>query len=241
MKRDLKGGFIMLKLIGILIILIGFIRKYDTIATVLVAGIVTGLVSGMGLVEILRVIGTSFINTRYMSIFIITLPIIGILERNGLREQASHLISKMKQATAGRVLSIYTLIRTGAAALSLRLGGHVQFIRPIVNPMARGAVENKFGEVDEEVEEHLKGYSAAAENYGNFFGQNVFIASGGVLLVVGTLEELGISVTAAQVSRGAIPIALISLVLAFIQNARLDRRINRIMKKKTKKSQQEAI
>jgi uncharacterized membrane protein len=34
----------MLKLIGVLIIVIGFIRKYYTIAVVLVGGIVTGLV-----------------------------------------------------------------------------------------------------------------------------------------------------------------------------------------------------
>ncbi|MDC7224010.1 MAG: DUF969 domain-containing protein [Spirochaetales bacterium] len=231
----------MLKLIGILIILIGFIRKYDTIATVLIAGLVTGLVSGMGFVEILGVIGKSFIDTRYMTIFFITLPIIGILERNGLKEQASRLISKMKQATAGRVMSVYTLIRTMAAAFSLRLGGHVQFIRPIVNPMANGAVESQYGSVNEEAEEIIKGYSAASENYGNFFGQNVFIASGGVLLVVGTLEELGIQVTAAEVSKSALPVAIISLILAFIQNSLLDRRLGKVMKKKSTEPQKEAI
>lgn len=218
----------MLKLIGVLIILIGFIRKYDTIAVVLVAGITTGLVSGMGIIEILEVIGTSFINTRYMTIFILTLPVIGILERNGLQERASTLISKMKSATAGRVMSTYTVIRMGAAALSLRLGGHVQFIRPIVNPMAQGTVANKHGHVSEEVEEQIKGYSAAAENYGNFFGQNVFIASGGVLLVVGTLEELGISVTALEVSRAAIPVALIALVLSVIQNELLYKKLQNL-------------
>lgn len=219
----------MLKLIGVLIILVGFIRKYDTIAVVIVAGITTGLVSGMNIVEILEVIGTSFVNTRYMTIFILTLPVIGILERNGLQERASYLISKMKSATAGRVMSTYTLIRMGAAALSLRLGGHVQFIRPIVNPMAQGAVKNNHGQLTPDVAEQIKGYSAAAENYGNFFGQNVFIASGGVLLVVGTLEELGITVTALEVSKAAIPVALISLVLAIIQNELLDRKISRMM------------
>jgi uncharacterized membrane protein len=101
-------GKAMLKLIGVLIIVIGFIRKYDTIAVVLVAGITTGLVSGLGFGEILGIIGSSFIKTRYMSIFLLTLPVIGILERNGLREKAADLISKMKSATAGKVLSSYT-------------------------------------------------------------------------------------------------------------------------------------
>lgn len=217
----------MLKLIGVLIIVIGFIKKYDTIAVVLVAGIATGLVSGLGMGEILNIIGSSFIKTRYMSIFLLTLPVIGILERNGLRERAAYLISNMKSATAGKVMSTYTIIRMAAAALSLRLGGHVQFIRPLVNPMAQGATENKFGHVSEGVEEKIKGYSAAAENYGNFFGQNIFIASGGVLLVVGTLEELGIVVTPLEVSRAAIPAAIAALVLAIIQNRIMDKKIER--------------
>lgn len=215
----------MLKLIGVLIILIGFIRKYDTIAVVLVAGVATGLVGGLDVTEILSIIGASFIKSRYMSIFLLTLPVIGILERYGLRERAAYLINKMKSATAGKVLSTYTGIRIVAAAFSLRLGGHVQFIRPLVNPMAAGAVENKYGRLSEKSEERIKGYAAASENIGNFFGQNVFIASGGVLLVVGTLDELGISVTPLEVSRAAIPAALVAFVFAIIQNIILDKMI----------------
>jgi uncharacterized membrane protein len=220
----------MLKLIGVLIILIGFIRKYDTIAVVLVAGIVTGLVSGLGFVEILGIIGKTFINTRYMSIFLLTLPVIGILERNGLRERAAFLINNMKSATAGKVMSTYTTIRIMAAALSLRLGGHVQFIRPLINPMAAGAAENKYENMNEEAEEIIKGYAAASENYGNFFGQNVFIASGGVLLVVGTLEGLGITVTPLEVSKAAIPVALVALVLSFVQNKLVDMKLDKLLK-----------
>lgn len=230
----------MLKLIGVLIILIGFIRKYDTIAVVLVAGIVTGLVGGLGIGEILNIIGTSFIKTRYMSIFLLTLPVIGILERNGLRERAAHLINNMKSATAGKVMSTYTVIRMLAAAFSLRLGGHVQFIRPLVNPMAAGATENKYGHLTEDAEETIKGYAAASENFGNFFGQNVFIASGGVLLVVGTLEELGITVTPLEVSRAAIPVMVIAAILAIIQNHLVDKKLERLMSRNVKTSSGEA-
>lgn len=219
----------MLKLIGVLIILIGFIRKYDTIAVVLVAGIATGLVGGLDFNEILGIIGASFIKRRYMSIFLLTLPVIGILERYGLRERAAYLINRMKSATTGKVLSTYTGIRLLAAAFSLRLGGHVQFIRPLVNPMAAGAAENIHGELNEEVEEKIKGYAAASENIGNFFGQNVFIASGGVLLVVGTLEELGIAVTPLEVSRAAIPVAIVAGLFAVIQNTILDKKIAKLL------------
>jgi len=41
----------MLKLIGILIVVIGFVLKLDTIAVVVVAGIVTGLVEAYPLMK----------------------------------------------------------------------------------------------------------------------------------------------------------------------------------------------
>ena len=222
----------MWSLIGVVIIVIGFILRLDTIAVVLVAGITTGLVGGLSFVEILDIIGTSFMNNRYMSLFLVTLPVIGVLERYGLRERAATVIKEMKVATTGRVISVYHLVREVAATLSLRLGGHVQFIRPLVNPMAYGAAEKEYGEVDEETEEIIKGYAAASENLGNFFGQNVFVAAGGVLLIVGTLEEQGISVTPLSVAKASIPIALVALIYGFIQNSLLDRRIKRHMSAK---------
>ncbi|MGC9523794.1 MAG: DUF969 domain-containing protein [Anaerolineae bacterium] len=217
----------MIKLIGVLIILVGFVLRLDTIAVVLVAGIVTGLVGGLGVGETLSTLGRAFITNRYMSLFLVTLPVIGILERYGLREQAARLIRSIKAATSGRVMTIYMVVRELAAAFSLRLGGHVQFIRPLVYPMALGAAEMKYDELDEETIEEIKGRSAAAENYGNFFGQNVFIAAGGVLLIVGTLGELGIEVTPAQVSAASIPIAIFAFVYALIQYYFFDRKLDR--------------
>ncbi len=217
----------MIRLIGILIIVIGFVRKYNPIAVVLIAGIVTGLVSGMGMIKILDVLGTTFVNTRYMTLFLLTLPVIGILEKNGLRERAVALIKSMKSVTTGRVLIIYTFFRELAAAFSLRLGGHVQFIRPLVQPMAQGAAEKNLKAVGEKEEEIIKGYAASAENYGNFFGQNVFPAAGGVLLVVGTLEALGITVIPLEVAKAAIPVAVIAFVYALIQYMLVDRKLKK--------------
>ncbi len=215
----------MIRLIGVLIVIAGFALRLDTIGVVLVAGIVTGLVGGLSVGEILTTLGTAFTTNRYMTLFLITLPVIGILERYGLREVAARAIRSIKAATAGRVMTIYMIVRELAAAFSLRLGGHVQFIRPLVYPMALGAAEVNFEEVDEETKELIKGHSAAAENYGNFFGQNVFIAAGGVLLIVGTLAELGVEVTAEQVSLASIPIAVIAFVATLIQNMLFDRKL----------------
>lgn len=226
----------MIKLIGVLIIVIGFIFRLNTIAVVLIAGLVTGLVGGLDFTEILSTLGSAFINTRYMTLFLVTLPVIGILERYGLRERAADLIKRIKSITVGRVMITYLVVRELAAALSLRLGGHVQFIRPLVFPMAEGAAENRYEKIDEEDIEKIKGYAAAMENYGNFFGQNVFIAAGGVLLVVGTLGELGIEVTALEVSKSSIPIAIIALVYAMIQNYILDKRLDSKYKRKNTES-----
>ncbi len=73
----------------------------------------------------------------------------------------------------------------------------------------------KFESVDEETKELIKGHSAAAENYGNFYGQNVFIAAGGVLLIVGTLAELDVVVTPEQVPLASIPIAVVAFIASW--------------------------
>jgi len=224
----------MIKLIGVLIILIGFILRLDTIAVVLIAGITTGLVGGLGFEEILSILGEAFINNRYMSLFLITLPVIGILERYGLKERATHLIKNMKAASAGKVLTTYMLVRELAAIFSLRLGGHVQFIRPLVLPMAQGAAETKHGELEEKEIEMIKGYSASSENYGNFFGQNVFVAAGGVLLIVGTLSELDIVIEPFAVAKASIPIAVIAFVYSVIQYYLLDRKLAKKMDSENK-------
>lgn len=223
----------MIRLIGIVIIVVGFVLKLDTLAVVLAAGIVTGLVAGMPIMEILKVIGTAFVNTRYMSLFLLTLPVVGLVERYGLKERATYLIGRIKNISTGKVLGLYTLVREIAGALSLRLGGHVQFIRPLILPMAQGASEAKYGDLEEEDSEKIKGLAAASENYGNFFAQNVFVASGGVLLIVGTLNELGVEVTALEVSKAAIPVAIISFIVSGIQYYLFDRKLERKYGKRT--------
>lgn len=220
----------MIKLIGVLIIIVGFYLKLDTIAIVLIAGLATGFVSGLDFVEILSTLGNAFVQTRYMSLFLLTLAVVGILERNGLRERAAKCISKLEGATAGRVLSFYMVIRIIASALSIRLGGHVQFIRPLIYPMAKGALAKK-GEVDEENDDKIKAVANSVENYGNFFGQNVFVASAGVLLIVGTFQELGIEVIPYSVSKASIPVAIIATILSIGQNMLLDRKLNKTTKK----------
>ena len=214
-----------IRLIGIAIIVVGFVLKLDTIAVVLIAAIVTGLVSGISFVEILEILGSAFVNNRLVTLFFLTLPMIGLSERFGLRMQATNLIQKLKGLTSGRMLTLYQFIREIAAFFSIRLQGHTQFVRPIVDPMVQAAAKLKYGEIDEEDREMLKAKSAASDNFGNFFAQNTFIAASGVLMITGTMKSLGYEITEIAVVQASFPIAIIALILAALNNLVTDRQM----------------
>lgn len=215
------------KLIGVLIVVIGFAVKLDTISTVVIAGIATGLVAGIPLDELLRLLGEKFLSNRLATMFVLTLPVIGLCERYGLKDKAVDFISKIKAATVGRIALLYQAIRVLSSALSLRIGGHPQFVRPLINPMAQAAAISKYGEIDDKTEDQIKGLVASAENTGNFFGQNVFMASSGTLLIVTTLQEQGYeAVTALDIAKWSIPIAVISVVVAAVYYSLFDKKLD---------------
>lgn len=216
-----------IKLIGILVILVGFLLKLDTIAVVLIAGLATALVSGIDFTDFLSMLGKAFVDNRLVTLFLLTLPMVGISERFGLKQQAVVLIEKIKGLTPGKFLSLYLFIRELAGFFSIRIQGHTQFIRPIVNPMAQAAAENKYGELEEADQEKIKARAAANENYGNFFAQNTFVAASGVLLITGTLKSLGYDVAASAIALASIPIALIVLVIATLSNLAFDRKMSK--------------
>lgn len=216
-----------LKLVGILVVVAGFILKFDTMATVVAAGLVTGLVAGMSPMEILTTLGDSFLSNRTATLFVLTLAAIGLCERNGLKDKAVDLVRMMKSATTGRVLALWQVIRTMASAFSLRIGGHPQFIRPLINPMAQGAAVARFGRIAPEDEDKIKGLAAATENYGNFFAQNCFMGSSGTLLIVSTLNEQGYQVDALQIAGQAVPIAVISVVVGVLWGLLFDAAMKR--------------
>lgn len=206
-----------LKLIGVLIVIIGFVMKFDTLATVVLAGIATGLVSGLNFVEILGILGNAFLGNRLATLFVLTLPVIGICERYGLKDKAVDFIKGIKEVTAGRIISLYMLIRSLSAAFSLRVGGHPQFIHPIIDPMANAAAVARYGKVDDKLEDEIKGLSASAENFGNFFAQNCFMGSSGTLLIVSTLNEQGFDkVDALKIAMWSIPVAVCAVVISTI-------------------------
>lgn len=224
-----------LRLIGVVIVVVGFALRLPVTLIVVAAGLATGLAAGMPLAGseatpgIVDTLGRAFANSRIITLFVLALPAIGLSERYGLQEQARRLILKVPAATAGRLQLVYQLFRMGIAAAGIRLGsGHVTFSRPLIVPMAISTARlDEHASADAPAVERVKGASGASENYGNFFGQNLFFGAAGVALVVSTLAEHGIVVDPRDVSRWTVPIALVSVVLGVLQYWSLDRWLRR--------------
>lgn len=216
-----------IRLIGIVVVIIGFILKVDTIAVVLCAGLATALVSDMGINGFLTTLGEAFVNNRLVTLFILTLPVVGLSESCGLRQQAVKLIQKIQSLTVGKLLTLYLVLRELCGFFAIRLNSHPQLVRPLIQPMAQASAEGEHGQLDEPEQEKIKASSAAMDNLGNFFAQNTFIAAAGVLLITGTMDSLGYSVSSADVAKASIPIALITAVLGGAMNWLFDYRLRR--------------
>lgn len=215
-------------LIGVVIVIVGFLIRMNPLLVVTISGLVTGLVAHQSLYEIIEQFGKAFTTNRYMAVFIATLPVIGLLERFGLREQAESVVSKIKAATTGRILTAYFIIREAAAAVGLTsIGGHAQMVRPLVAPMAEGAAEAKYGKLPDEVRDKIRAHSAAADNIGVFFGEDVFIAIGAILLMKGFFDQNNIPSDPLKMALWAIPTAIAALIVHCIRLYLLDRSLKK--------------
>lgn len=217
----------LIKLLGILIVIVGFALKLDSILIIVAAMVVTALVGGLGVTGMLETLGSSFVANRAMAIFVLIMLVTGTLERNGLKEAAANLISKVKGATAGTIVAAYGVMRGFFAAFNVSFGGVAGFVRPIIMPMAVGAVEQDGKKVNEDHLEQIKGMASGMENIAWFFFQVLFVGGSGALLVQGTLKELGYEVELIDLAKVEIPVALFALVVAIVYYVLKDRKLSK--------------
>ncbi len=211
---------------GIAVMASGFVLRFNALLVVVAAAVVTGLAAGLDLHAIVAAFGKAFNDTRYVSVIWIVLPVIGLLEAHGLQERARALIASLNGATTGRLLTGYLLIRQLTAALGLTsVAGHAQTVRPLVAPMAEAAAERHTSLAETE-REAVKAMAAATDNVGLFFGEDIFIAIGSILLMVGFLEQQGIILAPFQLSVWAIPTAIAAFLIHGFRLWRLDRRLD---------------
>lgn len=216
-------------LIGVAVIVAGFLLRFNPMLIVAAAAVATGLAAGFSPARILAAIGAGFIKTRNIPLIILLpLAVIGLLERHGLRERAQIWIGNIKAATAGRLLIVYLLVRELTAAVGLTgLGGHPQMVRPLIAPMAEGATENRFGKLSDAVRHKLRAYAAATDNVGLFFGEDIFVAFGAIVLMVTLLKEAGVAVEPIHVALWGIPTAICAFLIHGARLWLLDRRLEK--------------
>jgi uncharacterized membrane protein len=216
----------MIALLGIAVVVVGFLIRVNPLLVIAAAVLATGWAAGFDLVHTLALFGHAFNENRYVSIVFLVLPVIGLLEREGLQERARLLIAKLRGATAGRLLIIYMLFRQVMSSLGLAsaVGGHAQVVRPLLAPMAEAAAE-KDGPLSEDKRNTIRAFSASVDNIGAFFGEDVFLAMSSVLLIKGFLEQNHIIVQPLSISLWSIPTAIAAALIHGTRLWWLDRRL----------------
>ncbi len=201
-------------LLGIAIVVVGFVLRYNPVLVVVVAGLASGLLAGMTPGELLALLGESFVGNRALLLYVLTLPAIGVLERAGLREHVHAWILGLRGMTLARLLTSYLGLRQLLSMVGLtHVGGHAQTVRPLLAPMAEAAAEKTVGEVDEDDRQRVLAMSAATDNVGLFFGEDVFVAIGAVLLIQGFYAEYGIVLEPLQIALWALPTAFAAFAI----------------------------
>lgn len=218
-----------LPLLGIPVVVLGFAFKFNPLVVVVVAGLTTGLAVGMDIPTLLETFGEKFLNSRQLAVFILILPVIGLLERYGLQERAQAWIAGIQSATTARILMFYFVVREATAALGLNyLGGQAQTVRPLLAPMVEGAAVHRHGPLPLSLRDRIRAHAAACDNIAVFFGEDIFIAFGAVLLASTFLQENGITdVEPLHIGLWAIPTAICALVVHLLRLSWLDASIQR--------------
>jgi uncharacterized membrane protein len=196
-------------LLGVAVVVVGFVLRRNPALVVIVAGVVSALAAGIGAGDLLALLGTAFINNRALLLLVLTLPVIGLLERYGLRERAREWIAGFRGLTLTRFLLCYLGLRQILSMLGLtNVAGHPQTVRPLVAPMSEAAAERSVGALDDAARHRVRALAAATDNIGMFFGEDVFIALGAVLLIQGFYAQNGIALEPLSIALWALPTAL---------------------------------
>jgi uncharacterized membrane protein len=215
-------------LLGIAIVVAGFVLRFNPVAVVVVAGLGSGLLAGKSLGDLLALLGESFVSNRALLLFALTLPAIGVLERAGLREHVHDWILRLRRMTLARLLIGYLGMRQVLSMIGLtNVAGPAQTVRPLLAPMSEAAAEKTVGPIDAATRERVLALAAATDNVGLFFGEDVFVAIGAVLLIQGFYAQNGIVLEPLHIALWALPTAVAAFVIHGIRIVLFQRRLTR--------------
>ncbi|HYJ51548.1 MAG TPA: DUF969 domain-containing protein [Allosphingosinicella sp.] len=212
-----------LPLLGIVVLVLGFALRFNPMLVVPVAAITTGLLAGLDLNDVIAKLGKAFNDSRAIIIPWVVLPVIGILERYGLQQRSGAVIANFRAATVGRLLILYLFYRQMISAIGLHAtAGHPQTVRPLVAPMAVAAAERQ-APLDEPLRQRIRAHAAGTDNVGVFFGEDIFIAIGSIVLIQQTLEAYQIILRPLDLAFWAIPTAIFAFLIHSARLLMLDR------------------
>lgn len=201
-------------LLGLVVVLVGWRLRLQPVLVVAAAAATTVFLATRGLVAGLEQLGEAFLQSRTLGLFVLTLPAVAVLESAGLRTRVQGLFARLKSATPGRLLFAYLVVRQATAGLGIfGAFGHAQSVRPLLSPMVEAAAEKRRGSLTDEVKERLRALAAATDNVGLFFGEDLFVAFGAVLLMQSFYASQGVDLSAVALSLWGLPTALFALLI----------------------------
>lgn len=214
-------------LLGVAVVAAGFALRRNPVLVVVIAGVVSGVASGMGIGDLLALLGTSFASNRVLLLFTLTLPVIGLLEHHGLRERAQQWIARFRNLSLARLLVSYLALRQVLSMFGLYdIAGHAQTVRPLLAPMSEQAASRE-APIDEPTRMRVRALAAATDNIGRFFGEDVFLAFAGVLLIQRFYAGQGIALEPFAIARWALPTAIAAFVIHALRIAWAQRTLDR--------------
>src|SRR4051812_49588758 len=101
----------MLILLGVAVVIVGFAVRLNPLLVVVLAALITGWFAGLPPLAVIAAFGKAFNDNRLVTAAFLVLPVVGVLERAGIREQAGRIIAGMKGVSAGRLLIGYMVFR----------------------------------------------------------------------------------------------------------------------------------
>lgn len=217
-------------LVGVPVIVLGFALRMNALLVVIASALVTGWAVGMPPWALLELLGEKFLGARSLAVVVLILPVVALLEQHGLREHAQAWVARLRGATTGRILMLYFVVRQCASALGLTsLGGPAQTVRPLLAPMAEGLAAQRLGPLPRPLRDRIAAHAAACDNVALFFGEDIFIAFGAVLLIHSFMLEGGLpAAEPLQIGLWALPTALLAAAIHLFRLWRLDVALTRL-------------
>ena len=217
-----------LPLLGILVLVLGFALRFNPMLVVPIAAITTGLLAGLDLNEVIAKLGKAFNDSRAIIIPWVVLPVdrpAGALRPAAAVGGGDPLVPGGDRRAAADPLSLLSPAHLGdrpschAPAMRRRCG---RWSRRWRWRRRSGRRRSTNGPASAS-----RRMPPATDNVGLFFGEDIFIAIGSIVLIQQTLEAYQIVLRPLDLALWAIPTAIAAFIIHSARLLMLDRALTR--------------